>query len=241
MRLEVERGEFLNDGIGTPSAPDSHQDLLTAFQSYVIKEIDVKGVTNFVELGAVPCGPIKVSLDLNVGILAERPLPASQNIASGDVMRPIEYLSGGRRIDREGHPFSVEPLIHVTLQCERIASVQIPIRPKAQLARLPMVKLRAVGMELRTPDEAFAIHPVVEAPAVLASPAKFSDPLIDIPATQGREHSVSIFRAFGDDVYDSIDGVRAPDRSAGASNHLNSLDVFKQGVLDLPIHAGKER
>lgn len=72
-----------------------------------------------------------------------------------------------------------------------------------------MVKIRAVGVELRTPDEAFAIHPVVEARTFSASPAEFSDPLIDIPATQGHEHSVSIFRAFGDDVYDSIDGVRA--------------------------------
>ena len=118
MRLEVERGEFLNDGIGAPSAPDSHQDVLTAFQGYVVKEIDVKGVANFIELRTMPCCPIKVSLDLNVGILAEFPPPSSQNIASGDVMRPIEYLSGGRRIERDSHPFSVEALIQVTLQCE---------------------------------------------------------------------------------------------------------------------------
>src|SRR5882724_1544366 len=96
-------------------------------------------------------------------------------------------------------------------------------------------------MKLRTSDETLAVHPVVKALAVSATHTDFSNALIDIPSTHGHEHSVSIFRAFGDDVYDSIDGVSAPNRSAGASNHFDSLDVFKQGVLDLPIHTGKQR
>src|SRR5882757_3904942 len=96
-------------------------------------------------------------------------------------------------------------------------------------------------MELRTPDEALAVYPVVQAFAVCASPANSTDALIDIPSAHRNERTVSVSGAFGDDIYDTIDGVSAPDRSAGASNHFDSLDVFKQGVLDLPIHTGKKR
>src|SRR5882762_1619217 len=241
MWLEVERGEFLNDLIRTPSAAYSHQHVLTASRGNVVEQIDVEGVTNFVELGAISRSPIIITLNLNVGILAKLPAPASQDIAAADAMRPVEHFPGRWSIEGDGHPFPIEPLIDVTLHRERIASVQVRIQAEAKLARFPMVKVGSIGMELRPPEEAFAIHSVVEAFAVCASHADFTDALIDIPCAHGHERSVSIFRVFGDDVYDAIDCVRAPDRSAGASNHFDSLDVFKQGVLDLPIHASKER
>src|SRR5690242_8263107 len=104
-----------------------------------------------------------------------------------------------------------------------------------------MVKIRAVGVKFRPPDEPLAVHPVVEAIAVCPSHADFTDALIDIPSAHGYERSVSILRVFGDDIYDAIDCVGAPDRSARASNHFDAFDVFKHGVLNLPVHPSKER
>src|SRR6185312_13941575 len=50
-----------------------------------------------------------------------------------------------------------------------------------------------------------------------------------------------ILRILRNDVDDAIDCVSSPYGSARASNDFDSVDVFKQRVLNLPIDAGKER
>ncbi len=46
------------------------------------------------------------------------------------------------------------------------------------------------------------------------------------PCTGADQTSWRGLGAFGDDVDHTIDGIRAPDRPAGASDHFDSLDIL---------------
>src|SRR5712671_5128052 len=96
-------------------------------------------------------------------------------------------------------------------------------------------------MEFRSPNEAFAIEPIVQTIAVCASIAGANSALIYSSTAYGCKRPVSVFSAPGDDVDDSIDGVSSPYRPDGATNDFNSFDVLKQSILNLPIYTGIKR
>src|SRR3984885_8832099 len=96
-------------------------------------------------------------------------------------------------------------------------------------------------MKLRGAAEPQAIHAKIEAVSVPCSVAELADALINISAANGRESAIGILAAFGDDVDDAVDSVSSPDRTAGAANHLDSLDILQKDVLKLPIDASKQR
>src|SRR5258708_5063012 len=96
-------------------------------------------------------------------------------------------------------------------------------------------------MELRTSGEAFAVKPVVEVLALSRSITCVHRALIHASSASGHQRSRGILGALGDDVDDSIDGVRSPDGPARSADDFNPVDVLEQRVLYFPIHAGKER
>ena len=55
------------------------------------------------------------------------------------------------------------------------------------------------------------------------------------------QEALRVGRRLRDDVDDTVDRVRAPEGRAGSADHLDSLDVFEQRVLELPVDAREER
>src|SRR4030088_1163421 len=115
-----------------------------------------------------------------------------------------------------------------------------PIRAETALAHSPIVKPPMIGMKLGTSGEGFAVDPVFEVPSVPRSIARFPSALIDVPSSRGYERSFRLPGVFGNDVDDSVDGVRSPDRPARSANDFNPVDVFEQRVLNFPVHAGEK-
>src|SRR5438445_497123 len=98
-----------------------------------------------------------------------------------------------------------------------------------------------VRMKLRAPAEGLAVHPIVEVPAVSGAVAEAEETLLEAPTSHGGKHTVSILSFLGNDIDDRVDRVRSPDGPARPANHLDSLHILQQRVLDLPVHSGKQR
>ena len=50
-----------------------------------------------------------------------------------------------------------------------------------------------------------------------------------------------VLRFLGDDVDDTVHGVRAPQGCSGSANDFDAVDVGQRYVLDVPVHTGCER
>src|SRR5258708_23422360 len=96
-------------------------------------------------------------------------------------------------------------------------------------------------MEFGTSGEAFGVEAVVEVLAISRSITCIHRALIHASSASGYQRSRGILGALGDDVDDSIDGVRSPDRPARSADDFDPVDVLEQRVLHFPIHAGKKR
>src|ERR1700716_1139574 len=97
-----------------------------------------------------------------------------------------------------------------------------------------------IGMKLGTSGEAFAVDPVVEVRSIPRSIARFPSALIDVPGSRGYERSFRLPGVLGNDVDDSVDGVRSPDCPARSANNFNPVDVFEQRVLNFPVDTGEK-
>ena len=53
------------------------------------------------------------------------------------------------------------------------------------------------------------------------------------------DQALGIPGRFSDDIDDTVDRIRAPQASSWSSDDFNTLDVFKQQILDFPVHAGE--
>jgi hypothetical protein len=96
-------------------------------------------------------------------------------------------------------------------------------------------------MKLVAADKTFPINPIIKNFSVCSSEARFCNSLICRPSAHRRQFSVGIFRILRNDIDDAIYCVGSPYSSTRTSNDFDSVYVFKQRVLNLPIDTGKER
>src|ERR1700758_4443630 len=92
-------------------------------------------------------------------------------------------------------------------------------------------------MELGAVGEGLAVYTVSEVFFVSAAVAEIDKALIDISAAGRHEHSTRILGILSDDIDHSVDCVCSPDRAARPADDLDSLDILKHCVLNLPINS----
>src|SRR6202034_4209370 len=188
----------------------------------MVKEINIDCIARLVELRTELRCAIPIDLQLKIGVCIYLAAPSPQEIFAGIVVRLVDLLRGRGRIKRDIHALPVVPLVHVSLQRERIARVQLPVCSETTLPRLPIIEGRVIRMKLRGAAEPQAIHAKIEAVSVPGAVADLANALINIPAADRCETAVGILCAFGDNVDDAVDSVCSPDRAAGPANQLDS-------------------
>src|SRR5581483_10240012 len=122
-----------------------------------------------------------------------------------------------------------------------VAIVSFPIRSKAGLAHSPVVEPSPVRVEFWALREGFSINTIIKRFAIPASVAEIGEPLVNISAAHRDQHPLSVAGIFGNDIYDCVDGICSPNRTARSSNDFDSLNILKQGILHVPINSGKKR
>src|SRR5882762_6921596 len=96
-------------------------------------------------------------------------------------------------------------------------------------------------MELGASGEGLPVDTVIKVFPVPGTVPDIDKALIEISPTRRHHRSTGISGILGDDVDYAVDGVCSPDGAARASDHFDSFDVLKHGVLDLPVDAGEQR
>ncbi len=86
----------------------------------------------------------------------------------------------------------------------------VPVCPKPALALIPAIKVRRRGMELMASIEVLSVDSIAEifadfSPITIRAKSSFLR-----SASCNRQIALRIFRLFGDDIDDAIDGVRSP-------------------------------
>src|SRR5204862_688137 len=99
----------------------------------------------------------------------------------------------------------------------------------------------AVLVVLGTTLGSLAVDAITEVFPITVSVAEPNEALVDSPATQGQEGTLSVLGALSDDVDYRVDSVCAPDGAARSSDDFDPIDVFEQSILDIPIGTGKQR
>ena len=96
-------------------------------------------------------------------------------------------------------------------------------------------------MKLRASGKTLPVYTVVKTLAVAGTVPEIDKALIDISTAGGYQRSMGLLGSFGDDIDHRVDRICSPDGTAWASDDFDPFDIFKQGVLDLPINAGEQR
>src|ERR1700722_2350135 len=106
----------------------------------MVKEINIDCVARLVELRTELRCAIVIDLQLKIGVCIYLAAPSPQEIFAGIVVRLVELLRGRGRKQRDIHALPVVALVHISLQGERITSVQLPVCSETTLPRLPIVE-----------------------------------------------------------------------------------------------------
>src|SRR6266852_2026336 len=204
-------------------------------------EIDVKRISRLGKVGLFPVRTVVISLQLNVGPRTQVALPTTEQITSRKLGILFHVGHKRCRVTRDPHALSGIAGVDVALKRQPVAIVYIPIRPEAGLTHAPVIELFLIGMKLRAPGESLPVYTVAKTFAVASAVAEIDKALIDISSAGGYECSMGLLSPFGDDIDHRVDGIRSPDRTAGASDDFDPFDILKQCVLDLPINACEQR
>src|SRR5712672_4419380 len=90
------------------------------------------------------------------------------------------------------------------------------------------------------PVRIFSVSPI-RSVADLASVADAAGASLFSSRSCGHNRGLRIFGLLADNVANAIYSIGAPQHRAWSTDHFNSVDILEQYVLDIPIHAGKQR
>ena len=240
IRDDHDRGNNRGDVARADASTKAPEEVLSPWCE-MVDEIDVKRIARLREVGLFSVRSVVISLQLNVGPCTQHAPPPTNEIAPRKLRILFHVGHRGRRVCRDPHALSVVTVVEVTLKRQGVASVQIPICSETGLSHSPIIKLSSIRVKLGTSSESPSVDPVIKVLVFPASIPETDKALIDVSAAAGRECSVRIFCAFGDDVDDPVDSICAPDGTAGSPDDFDPVDILEQCVLDLPINAGKKR
>ena len=67
------------------------------------------------------------------------------------------------------------------------------------------------------------------------------DRVVDVADQCRCLHAFGIGGLAGDDVDHAVCGVRSPNGSGGAANHLDAIDILQREILHIPVNTGEKR
>src|SRR5258707_530277 len=102
---------------------------------------------------------------------------------------------------------------------------------RENLAKLPVIKIVVIAVELWPASEGHSINTVVDVSPKFPSLPKFTCALIDVAAANGNQCSLGVFGILGDDVDHPVHGIRSPDGSPWSTNDFDALHVLDHHVL----------
>src|SRR4051794_12822346 len=190
-----------------------------------MEEIEIEGISGFLEVGLGTIGAVVVGLNLEV-TGRQIPLPAGQDVAAGEVGVGIYITGVGFGVTGSGDAFAGFFAVEVALKVEGVTLAGGKVNAKSGLGGAPVVEILAVRVKFRAAGEALSIDAVIEIPAIAATVPEADAALLGVASADGSEGAVGVFGRFGDDVDDTVHGVRSPDGAAGASNDLDTIDII---------------
>jgi len=213
----------------------SASDAMTSSHGKTILEIDVERA-DLLRLHRVVLHPsVIVHLQRPIAVLVEDVPPSGQQILAVLMGQQI-----GSRGD-EAVAGRTDEVVALNRQRVGIVAAGPPIDAESESALAPIVVGRTVGIESGALLEMFGVDAIMGVVAKLAAVAGAVEKLF-LAAPAGRDvGALRVGGLFRDDVDYAVDRVGTPKRAAGASHHLDPLDVLQQHVLHVPIHARKIR
>ena len=151
------------------------------------------------------------------------------------------FCTNGARVARCLDPFAGRLIVDIALQGEAALFDRGPVHAEAALRRSPVIEVTVIGMIFAVTSEGLAVEPVAETLSVAATVAGVEKALIFISSACGNERPTRFVGALRDDVDDAVHGVRPPDGSARSADHFDTIDVFEQRILHLPVGAIEKR
>src|ERR1035438_7016483 len=128
----------------------------------MMNQIEIVSVAILSLAGLEAAYVVVIHLDLDIGAVAQDMFPVAENVTSREI--GILVHDGGVRCGERCNfdAFTGLAVIQIALNGQRVAARYIPIGAEAALCSSLIVKLVAVGVELRAGVRAFGVHAVTE-------------------------------------------------------------------------------
>ncbi len=199
-------------------------DALARSQEEAVLEVQIVGVHIVARhSGQGEQDVIVEGLDLQTGATPQVVIPTCHHVLAGD-----------RLVRRR--PLGFGAVVEVALQGYQVCGGR-PIHAEAALRLVPVVPgIRTARRQVVRIMERIDVRPIVNRLAQLAA-ILGAAALFEIARADIQRDARSVGRFAGHDVDDTVDRVRAPECRAGAADHFDALDIFRQDILHVPRHA----
>src|ERR1017187_6459452 len=184
---------------------------------------------------------VVVHLQGQLGRIGEVVGPMAKNVAAIIVLSELGGFYERGRQERFVKCFAGIALVVISLKREPVNVRRFPVEAKTATGCLPII-FTGAGII----DKVFTVeilHIGVKEKVLIALPAitdgRRGLVLGSIEDTQ--QSALRVFGALGDDIDDTVDGVRAPERCPWPANDLNPINIFEGHILYAPIDAPEFR
>ena len=92
----------------------------------------------------------------------------------------------------------------------------------------------SIGIHGIVPVKVLGIHPIEQIIIQTAPIPNTGKKSFFGSAAGGKVGSLAVIGFFGDNIDNTVDGIGAPQGSAGTTNDLDPIDVFEQRILHVP-------